>query len=316
MKKIMLLLTLFIMSIWILSIDNIVKADIGPKPSSTFILNNIPDDIFYFDLLIPKPEYISPLTDDDWDSIDSRVYYRSDFPRYVEGFIDQDDYVSFTLYTSIPHQLIEETGEVNQLVIKTGYISCPTQFKIAFYTSEGVILTSEILTRSYFTSRFSIDLDGIDFSTSTSFNSDYVETDHTVIYNNIIGNVIPSVIDESFDIWIGTINFLLRLTTTIIVELMILYLFMYRSKRTYFITSITNFVTQALISILFLLLYYLHVFNENYLLYLLVFEFIVFFIEIYVYMRKFLEFTRNRAVIYGIIANVCTMTLTFIIPII
>ncbi|MGD9910539.1 MAG: hypothetical protein AB7U79_08075 [Candidatus Izemoplasmatales bacterium] len=291
-----------------------VSADMGPKPSSLFVISGLPDQNIYFDLFVKAPDTILTLSESDWAEIDEADYYTF-FPRNMEGYIDEDGYASFTLYTTLPHALnnlgLDELGYAQY---KTGYLICPTTFKIVFYTTDGYIISSNIIEKEYFQATFTLDVSGISFDFSHSFDVTPLENGIDYSFDSITPLIVEN--NDSQTVLPSFIDFLFRFTLTLSIEIILLYFFQYEKIATYLLVISANLVTQSMITLCFFYFYDRLFPALNYLSQLLLYEILVLMIEMLIYYFGFKEFTRRRAIYYALLANFITLIFTFLIPII
>ena len=271
-----------------------LMADFGPKRAVAIHIIGV-DEPYQFDLLRYYPNDVSgsnPFEEYEYfqDKLDYE-YYDDTYPDALIGYQDQDGFASYFLYNGPPaHSRLVEDKEGHQTFMM-GYFSPPRTFKIALVFEGDVIITSNVITTKMFYAEVYYDLSGVDFSESQEGVGQITEV---IAYGKII-----------FD-------FLVRVIITILVEVIILFLFFYRKKESYKLVIGVNAFTQTvlLFSMTLMGLFFSPFFGPIFI--LLVGEVIVFTLEIVIYRFKLKEFSKNRAVIYALVANTATLLLGFI----
>jgi hypothetical protein len=280
-----LIITLILFSF--LALD--IKADMGPKSTIDIEIIGV-DQPYYFDVLIYENREIEPLDLADLEEEIENNYYQDDYPSNIlNGYQDEDGFVSRTLYNGIPASLSkpDDTKEIYHV----GYFSAPETFKIVIILEDDTMITSKIVDRKLFQSTMTYDLSDVDLS----FNQ------HDV-----------GVVVESIPYTYVSVSLLIRVIITVGVELLILFAYRYRSKESYLIVGLTNLVTQTLLTIFMAIGFY--VWGAFFGLFgvLILGEILVFITEIIVYGFILKEHGRSKAMGYAFIANVITLILTFL----
>ncbi|MDP3130586.1 MAG: hypothetical protein Q8N15_04540, partial [Bacillota bacterium] len=138
----------------------IVSADIGPKPSTTVTVVGLSGD-YEFELLIPNRFSVAPAAKSDAEMIEQGW---NDHPIYrlLNGYIDEDEYISWTLYNFSPTSLDEQdpTPE-GWRVFKTGYYMRPPTYKVIILTPDEKVYVSESVTPAAFYSEVTVDFTGV-----------------------------------------------------------------------------------------------------------------------------------------------------------
>ncbi|MCF7926022.1 MAG: hypothetical protein K9L74_00405 [Candidatus Izimaplasma sp.] len=262
-----------------------VKADMGPKPSVSVTITGVTEP-YSFDLLIKNETLVvgSP------EEYLLENYYNGVYPDELISY-QEDGFVSYYLYNGIPShidQVSEHTYEMN-------YIA-PSSFKIVIVTEAGAIITSDYITTSIFEADITWDLADVDLTTS----------------QDNVGELTGNIDGQDNQFWTIATQLIYRVIGTLIIELGILFLFMYRAKRTFKIATFTNIVTQVSLTLLTVNAY---IYGGTFLfiLALLLGELIILFIEGIVYVLSFKEKPKWLAIIYTVVANFLSLLLSIIL---
>jgi len=270
-----------------------VQADIGPKRSLDVYIIGIDED-FYFDLLIKTND--APILDQERIN-DAISYYTSEetIPDFFNGYQDSEGYASYTLYYPIGGGRIRQQSTTDNVIHYNVYYDVPNTFKIAIYMENGVLITSDIIETVFFDSSITYDLSNIDTTT----------TQHGIgeVTGDIKGNF-------PYTTMIFDITY--RIILTLLIELLILYFFRYLKKSSYIVATITNIITQSILTIFLIVTFK---YSGALAAFLLLFfgESLVFLIEIVVYMIGLREHSKLRAFFYAITANIVTLLITIIL---
>ncbi|MEC9484842.1 MAG: hypothetical protein UMR38_03070 [Candidatus Izemoplasma sp.] len=283
MKKII-ALSILLFSIFSISTET-TQADFGPKTSVTVTIVGV-DVAYSFDLLI---EY----GNDDLFEVDDYQfdrYYKETFPEELITY-HEDGFASYFLYYGIPSNI----DQVDEHTFNMSYIA-PSSFKIVIVTETGNIITSEFITKSTFDSDITWDLSGVDLTTS----------------QNDVGILSGNIDDQDNQFWTLTTQVIYRIIGTLIVELGLLFLFMYRKKHTFKIVTITNIITQLVLSI-FTVNAYIYGGSLVFLFALLFGEFIVISAEAIIYLMTFKEKPKWLSIIYVLLANILSLIISVVL---
>lgn len=276
-----------------------IHANSGPPINLVLTIEHDLDD-YYMDLLIYKD---SPLSESEItqarerleeDEYDFFGYFES-YPERLITYQDDDGYVSYLLYENDYAGYYLENYTQNRFML---FLNGPREFKIAIYTAEDTLIISEIITMNQYDYELTYNIKGIDTSTD-QFGVGEV--------SGYIGH--PATNPRTIS------NFLIRLVTTIAVEILILFAFGFRLKRTYYHILGLNLITQASLTIGTLIAYYSS-FNYQMLSAILIFilgEMFVFTAEM-IYLGVFVkEHSLLRRLSFALIANLASMIIGFII---
>lgn len=268
-----------------------VRADFGPKPTSEFNIVGL-DEPYYFDLLT-EYDAAPTLTETEIDDQLEYYYYREDHPAVLNGYRDADGFASYTLYSDYPHTISQNDNDSN--IFYAGYFVPPTVFKIALVTESGTLIVSEVITKTAFAAHFIFDISDVDITTGAN------------VYTNV------GTIEETFQVPQMLIQVGIALFFTLVIELFILWLFQYRSKEAYKRVLIVNIITQSLLQIAMVLSYVFGWAIFGALFALIIGEFIIFILEIILYIRMLKEHSKKRATMYAITANLGSLILSYIL---
>jgi len=257
-------------------------ADMFAKPEARIEVVGI-DQTFYFEILIFKNGPVSAVDIDsgrDWLS----EYYQDDFPLDVlNGYQDDDGFVSRTLYSNKPANLFYEDD-----VFLVGYFSAPKKFKIAIIFEDGTMITSKVIDRKMFYSKMTYDLTGVNFNlTQTGVGT----------------------IKEHVPIGSMSWKFAVRVIITISVELLILWFFKYRLRRSFALVGAINFFTQSLLTMFMILGFYFWGDSFGLVFVVLLGEILVLLTEVLAYHFFLSEQTPRKARQYALVANLATFIL-------
>lgn len=277
---------IFVLLIAVFLVPRKVSADMIDKPTARIEVVGM-NQPYKIEILIEREIY--ELDESDIAHKVANYYDREGFPLdLLLDYQDEDGYVSRTLYSGAAPANLRKEAKDKYVV---GYYSAPAKFKVAIILGDDTIITSKVINRRMYHSQMKFDLTGVDFKTTTKDAGDLKEI---VPYGHISWRLVVRVI------------------VTILVELGILYLFMYRDKKTFKIVGITNLVTQTLLTIFMYIAYYFWLATLGLILVLIIGELLVFTGEMIYYRYTLKEKSKSRAVLYGFVANLVTLILSFI----
>ena len=264
-----------------------VKADCGPKPFAAYEVIGL-DESYSFDLLVRYKYDVVPLNADEIQEQINYNYHSDTYPDILNGYQDEDGFASYTLYTNIPHFSSRDNDNTN--LFYYGYVGPPKIFKIAIVTESGEMIVSDIVEKQAFRAYFEYDL-----TENTISDSD-----------DIIINLNQGTVREVYPIGAMILQIVICIIATLLIELGVLYLFKYRKTESYKKAIIVNLITQMLLQAMII---YGYVFINNYFsawIILILGEMVIFIIESVVYSLWLTEFTRKKAVLYAIVANIAS----------
>ncbi len=207
-------------------------ADMGPKPSVTITFENLGDELCYATLL-SKKEYDGPHAA--WNGTEEGKYYYGDDDRIWKAFVNYKDSDGF-YYLQIDSR-IDETKEFHW-----GYYP-PSPFKILLYFPEsGRFAVSGIYERYAFDSYFTVDMEGINIGSVTPDG----ETETNALLQ---ANKSYQYGDELWSLCV-------RILATVIIEMLIAFLFKFREKKQFLFLVGVNCGTQIVLNVLLNLVNY------------------------------------------------------------
>jgi hypothetical protein len=285
MKK--LILFLLILSMFILIPMHQVSADTGPRPTLEIEVVGVNQD-FYIDILV-MAEVDQEKINEVRDTMDAEgIYYGRVIPEDLY-FVRANDYVPSILTTKPPiyYRLNMENEHLFTLNV-------PQTFKVLLLFEDGNYITSKLIEPSLFNSKIRVSMTNVDTSIT--------QTD--------VGSV-----DEIFPIATMTFDLALRILGTIVVEFLVLVLFGYFEKKSYLFVMYVNLFTQVTLTLFMFVtkFYFSPIFGE--LIVLLIGETFIFAFEILIYRKYLKEHGKQRAALYGLIANLVSLLASFSIVI-
>ncbi len=281
-------LTVLLMILMVIGLAVHVKADFGPKPTTDVTIEGL-DEPYDFDLLVYSPDDVE-LLDEETVQRQIRDYYSNDFPDALNGYQDEDGYVSYTLYTDQPHHISRNEDDPDKFHV--GYFSPPDVFKIALVpTSGNKIIVSEVIEKTMFHASFTFDVSDMTFGS---------DPDH--YHGNIPVYVNEESPAEKYPVVGSLIWVMIAVVFTVVVEGVVMLLFAYRTKESYKIMIYVNLATQTLLQV-FVVLGFWFWSSFGAIGVLLLGELIVLILEIILYVRLLKEKTKLRAGFYAFAAN-------------
>lgn len=271
----------------------IIKADIFPKHTLTLNINYVENRNLEITLLFKNGNLNNPK---DYEGIKDRNGVSSEeFYEFLLDF-EEDGYISASLYKGAPF-FVNLSSKDNIYKASFTYLY-PRDTKFIIYDkTNNSIFISEPFKQKVFNATSEITLP-----------EDYLNNSYdmiTVVKSNIVAY-------ESINISSGLLNNAWRIFLTVLIEIVIFILFLYKEKRSYLIVLLTNLATQTLL-IVGLFLIQLFKGPTSYIFYLLVLEVAIFIIEPFTYVKLIKEHTKKRATLYALLANLVTLFVGFII---
>ena len=261
-------LLILLTSLLLLLVSSPVYADMGPKPSVTVSFQHAPDHPYYVTLLGTE-EFFGP-----WSTISEEEIANHDDsirPAY-EAFYAcaKENGLYFSDYV---------TDCSSDDTFRWTYYP-PSSFRIAVYDSmDHTLKVSDLCKREAFDSYFIVDLEGPEL-----------------------------IVKEDAHLTPYLLSFVIRMILTVLIELLIAWIFGYRTKKEKKIIVITNIITQCLLNGIMLSIDY----YSGLLVWLFIFpvlELGVFVIELLVYLFLFKEHKKLKTFFYTLIANGLTFLL-------
>ena len=291
---------MFFMALVLLSSTRL-EADIGPKSTATIEVVGM-DESYILDILIPVSRDVAPLDASEFsEQAEYNHYMGLDYPDTLNGYQDSEGYASGVLYNGPPFTLTKESE--NPDIFKIGYFSAPRNFKVILFNDTGDIIVSEDVDRRFFNAEFTFDVSDVSFGEGTD-QGDFNVVEVDTLSETRMGS------DFLYGVMIGDV--LLRTLITLAIELFILFLFFYRQKHTYLVTTFTNIVTQGFLSVFVVLAYQWWGGPLTALFILFLGEAVVFIAEGLLYSVLFKEKGKLRALTYALVANTTTLIAGFL----
>ncbi|QWC00198.1 hypothetical protein KHQ88_01125 [Mycoplasmatota bacterium] len=269
-----------------------VQADIGPKPTAEINILGF-DQAYAFDILFKvDDDDVRVLNEDEVQEEVEYYYYKDTYPNVLNGFQDEDGYASYTLYRRIPHHI--EQLETHRFML--GYVYPPDDFKIVLVLDNDEIIISDVVHKRSFNAEITFDLS--DFS---------IEESQPVNINGVSVYLVNEPSPEEYIPWNEIITqIILGVIFTLIIELLILFVFRYNHKSSYKLVTYVNIVTQflfhtALVTMIIIFDFFGFVFT------FVIGEIIILIIEALVYRKLLKEKTKSMATIYALCANVISL---------
>ena len=293
MKRLSLMVLLFILAFINMST---VKADIGPKPSVTVTIIGMEDIPYTFDLLIQEGE---PFIDPDTYTENYGHYLGEDYPDELYSFETTDGYTVWSLYGHPMPTIRLVIGEEHRFI--EGYHP-PVEFKVLLYLEDGTTIISELVSRNYFDTTMTWDVTEVSKTVSSEGQGEISGNIHIGPYEEITGW------DRLSGVSLSRLG--IRVFITMAIEILTLFFFGYRTKKSYLIVGITNAVTQILLTYMVARTAAFSGYFSAVLL-LLFLEAFIFVLEGVIYGNILREKTVVRAILYTLIANLATLIVGF-----
>jgi len=248
-------------------------ADMGSKPRVTIKFKNRPDGIFYTDLLYQPadPERLH-------DNLESDYSYNDDMLQLLFSFTEDGWYPAYAGGTVIPmwgNMLPDDEGKVVY-----SYHGVPDNFKIIIVTENDEVKTSDIISRK--TMEISLTLD----------------------YNDMTYTTKPL-----WQVYAG--QFAITCSVTLLVELLILWLFRFGLKENIKTVVSANIFTQIVFTVLFSSAF-IYGGTLGSIFAFIPLEAAVTIFELLIYRRLLKGHTEKRRMLYAIAANISTALLTWV----
>lgn len=262
MKRVLYILLIFIV-IFIVK-TNDVYADVGPKPSITIFLKNMPDTICYMDLLVEEQSSM-------------KANKKFDGPKYNKDLVARlRGYHEAGMSSLLVNGLGRMYGDII-CDIKDGKCSLnysymvPDKFKIIVASDDGDIVVSNLIERNSFDSIIYFD------------------------YKSAQAKEVPFIIS-------GLLSFLLTCILTIITEGIALYLFKFRIRENIKAFLIVNISTQVFLYIMISFGMVILGMSSAFVFYLLA-EVIIFIVEAILFSRLLTQHSKLRRIVFSITSN-------------
>ncbi|HAX02909.1 MAG: hypothetical protein A2Y45_05710 [Tenericutes bacterium GWC2_34_14] len=258
----------------------IVNADFGPKRTLDVEIVGI-DEPYHIELLM-RGEL--PTGDDLSDARTMVADAFNDYPNMLFTF-DSAGYV--------PASLLLPWGSRYQSPQDNYYIysyNPPSEFKVMLVFDDGHYIISKRIQTSLFNSKVTFNVSGLDLD------ADLVNV---------------GTINEVFPVQTMTLELALRIVGTIFIEILVLFLFGYVQKKSYKLIGIVNLVTQlTLTGFMFAAKYFIFP-GLGEIFVLIMGEVMIFGAEIVIYRFYLSEKSKNRAMVYALVANTIALIASY-----
>lgn len=284
MKKIIICFLILLSLSVVLVPSKVASADTGPKPSVRVQFENMTDTLCYGTLLSKSPS-TGPYSV--WNGNEENIYnYSLDIEiwRAFVSYVDDNGY--YFLQTAWK---VSETKEIAWTYYP------PQNFKILlYYPQTNKFVVSDIYEKYAFDTYYTVNMKGLDFG-AVDYNEDLSTDERLHAY-------------PSYNFGLEITLLILRIIVTILIEIIIAFLFGFRKKEQVLLIVIVNSVTQVILNLLLN-------FASRYLggalavsLYYVIAEIVVFLIESFVYCKfinKWTALPKSKGIIilYCLVAN-------------
>jgi len=288
-NKIKKLLVVFLIVLTTLILIPTVSADVFPKSTLTIEVNYHSNRDVYFELLYHGDPY--ELTEEE---LENRREMEEDLFNFLHNK-SLDGYVSATHYRAAPFYISKENTNFGYSVTIT-YLY-PRTFKLLMFDkTNNSIFISEEITQNAFDSKMKV-----------TYTEDFVNNSYSEI--TIVEESVN--ISEQHFIFKGIVGIVLRIVLTLIIELFILYLFLYREKSSFIKALIVNLITHTALTITLFVAFYTSGAWTNVFL-IIPLEILVIIVEVISYRYLLKEQSTTKSSIYAVVANVATIAIGLI----
>lgn len=288
--------SLVFIALFVLFSSTTVDANAGPPASIRLTVMHDGID-FDFDFLIPIEGTLSNVAinqarnkiEASEGSMQYDFYYQDTFPEALITFQDDEGFISNALYGQSQYFFRDHYPSRNEDVFSL-YFTTPLRFKAAIII-DGEVFTSPVIEMTQFDFRLTWDIRGVDFQEAPQEVGE-------------LSGFVPHPLSQ-----LSTYaHFLIRLVFTLVVELAVLYLFGFRQRKTFLQVGVLNTITQTLLNLGTLNLFFLsHESTFGVLILFILGEFVVFFVET-IYLALFVkEKGLMRRVSFALFANLVTL---------
>ena len=253
-------------------------ADSGPKAQLTVKVENAPNELYYLDLLA-EGEYEHE-GDSDFSSLsdEERAALDADMLAALRAAVPDGWHACLAQGVNGPPiwgDLVgEDAGNGTQLHT-FGYVGVPDTYRILIVTKSGESWVSGVLHRATLQSSATVD-----WAAKTA-----AAPSPAMAY---------------------ALQFLCTLLPTLLIEGLLLFVFGYRSKRSWRVFLLVNLVTQGAFAVYLAVIVLNHGVSGWSLLFYIPIEIIITAVELLCYRRLLTEKGKGRATGYAIVANVCS----------
>ena len=283
MKKSLRFCVLLVLAAALLTVS--AFADTGPKPQLTVKVTNPPEELYYLDLL----------AEGDWEHAGDADYSGLDWSYSEEEIAALDSGLLDALRAAVPDgwhactaegsngapmwgDLLGEDAGNGTRLHTFGYVGVPDTYRILLVTQSGETWLSGTYTRRSLQSSVTVD-----------WASKTVD--------------LPPV-------WAAyLLQFLCTLLPTLLIEGALLFIFGYRSRKSWRSFLLVNLVTQGGFSAYLMVTVLNHGVSAWSLFFYLPIEFLITVVEILLYRKLLTEKSQGRAIAYAVTANICSAAL-------
>lgn len=268
----------------------IARADIGPKPSITVIVNNPPEEEYYLDLLIDKDQSYENISQEE------RANYDPVKLGSLESYSQDGWYPALAHGTSVPlFGSLTGEREDGRMVHRFGYFGVPDYYRVIIVTPDNQALVSQPVQKLTF--------------------AETIEVDYAAASRE--GSIAITGQADLFRAYVS--QFLATFIPTLIIEGIIFLLFRFSFRRNWLVFLGVNFVTQvAMTATLGTILIRGGLFS-SYFAFIPV-EVCIIVIEALAFRSLLREHSRGRRILFTVVANiisafagVATMTYQYIL---
>jgi len=278
MKKGLVLLVLMMSLLFLPSFY--VRADFGPKRTLDLEIIGVNQD-YHLELLmpgtLPEGESLSSIQE---------IIEEDDptFPDMLYTF-ESDGYVSANLV--LPWGAWYQSPRDHYYMFA---YNPPSNFKIMLIFNDDHYIISRPIETSLFNSKVTFDVSGVDL----------------LISQENVGRV-----QEIFPLRTMSLELALRIIGTVFIEIIVLFLFGYIKRKSFSLVVVVNLVTQLVLTgFMFAAKYFVYpVIGELFV--LIVGEAMIFLSEIIIYRFYLTERSKNRAMLYALVANVISLIASY-----
>lgn len=265
-------------------------ADTGPKPQITVKVTNSPDELYYLDLVEedyqPGDEASSEQDNSLYQNIDEEDKKSLD-PEMLQALIDavpENWHACLTEGTYAPMwgSLTGQKQSDGTYLHTFDYVGVPEDYRILIVTKSGKELLTDTLHRDVLQTTVTLD-----------WSTQKVTT--------------PSVTRAY------VLQFLATFLPTVVIEGIVLLLFRYSFRKNWKVFLFTNLVTQGGLSVYFAIDAVKNGLSWWYYPRFTMIEIVIMIVECIIYSFWLKGYTKRRAVVYGITANLCSVVLGFIL---
>lgn len=275
MKRLLSLLLCFTV---VFSLPFVASADIGPKPSVNVTFEDVEEGTVFWGTLLSERRSTGPASA--WDGVAGNEGYREGEEAVWQAFVDYKDADGY--YYLQENWNCTETHQLNWTYYP------PSPFKILLWFPEtDTYYVSEIYERYAFDSYYTVNL------------------------SNITAEAIQA--DESYNFTWEIISLIARVAATILLEMVIAFIFGYREKKAVVFIASVNIITQLILNVS------LNIINYNmgsmaFTFFFIVLELVVFALEAVIYSLLLKRFTAKkadsmRATAYAFVANAASFAI-------